>query len=402
MDRRIWIVFVTVFVDLIGFGIIIPLNPYLAEHFGATPLEVGLLMSVYSAMQFLVSPIWGGLSDRFGRRPIILMSLFGAALAHTAFAFAPHFWALVVARTFAGIFGANISTAMAYVADITDEKNRSKGMGLVGAAFGIGFVLGPFLGGVMAKVGVYLGSSPPLGESFPALIAALICLLNFAAALKYLPESLPLEKRNQSERKARFKRIWDSLQTPVLGPLVFSAGLNTMAMATMEASLFLYVQDAFGWGLATASFGFAYIGIILAITQGGLVRRMMPIWGERRLMFIGLALSALGFAGLGLGQGLYSMALAVTVLGLGSGLTLPSLNGSISLKSSQSTQGHNMGVAQSLSSLARIAGPPLGGLAYQQLSMVAPFWLSVGFIAVAAALLLRVRTEIPQSGLARS
>lgn len=398
MDKRIWIVFVTVFVDLIGFGIIIPLNPYLADRFGASPFEVGLLMSVYSAMQFLVAPIWGQLSDRHGRRPIILLSLLGAALAHLGFALAPDYWGLVVARTFAGAFGANISTAMAYVADITDTKNRSRGMGMVGAAFGIGFVFGPFLGGMLAHVGKMLGEIPPLGESFPALIAALICGLNFLAALKYLPESLKVVAPGYPSAPTRFQRIIRSLKTPVLGSLVFASGLNTLGMATMEASLFLYVQDKFGWGLAKASFGFAYIGLILAFTQGFLVRRMMPKWGERKTLFIGLTISSLAFAGMGLGLGVLSLGVAVTLLGLGSGLVLPALNGSISLTSSETTQGHNMGVSQSLASLARIVGPPIGGLAYQRVSPEAPFWMSVMFVGIALSLLTRVRSGLPESG----
>ena len=156
------VIFLTVFLDLVGFGIIIPLSPYLAREFGASAFEVGMLMAVYSAMQFLFSPFWGGLSDRLGRRPILLVSIAGTALAHTLFYFAHDLWLLFLARTLAGIFGANISTAMAYIADVTSEKDRSKNMGLIGAAFGLGFVLGPAIAGMLTG----------LGENFPALAAA--------------------------------------------------------------------------------------------------------------------------------------------------------------------------------------------------------------------------------------
>ncbi|MCB0393691.1 MAG: MFS transporter, partial [Bdellovibrionales bacterium] len=195
------IIFVTVFVDLVGFGIIIPLSPYLAKHFGASGLQIGLLMSVYSLAQFIFSPLWGRLSDVYGRRPILLMSLLGSTLAHLGFAFASDLWMLFVARTIAGLFGANISAASAYIADVTDSKSRSKSMGIIGAAFGIGFILGPAIGGFLSEWGLQLGTQPPFGIGFSALGASLICFLNFLFACFRLPESLPKERRNLAKKK---------------------------------------------------------------------------------------------------------------------------------------------------------------------------------------------------------
>ncbi|NCN41353.1 TCR/Tet family MFS transporter, partial [bacterium] len=146
-DKRILLIFLTVFIDLVGFGIIIPMNPYLAKEFGASPVQVGWLMSIYSLMQFVFAPFWGKLSDRWGRRPIILISLTASTLSHFGFAFAESYMGLFVFRLLAGVGGGNLPVAMAYIADITDEKSRSKGMGLIGAAFGLGFILGPALGG---------------------------------------------------------------------------------------------------------------------------------------------------------------------------------------------------------------------------------------------------------------
>ena len=157
------VLFLTVFLDLVGFGIIIPLSPYLSRQFGADAFEIGLLMAVYSAMQFLFNPFWGKISDRYGRRPIILMSVLGAGLSHLAFSFGNTFTILFIARMFAGIFGANISTAMAAMADLSEDKDRSKAMGLIGAAFGLGFVFGPFLGGTLGALGKTFGSAPPFG-----------------------------------------------------------------------------------------------------------------------------------------------------------------------------------------------------------------------------------------------
>jgi DHA1 family tetracycline resistance protein-like MFS transporter len=396
-DKRLLIIFLTVFIDLVGFGIIIPMNPYLAEAFGASPLQVGLLMSVYSLMQFVFSPIWGQLSDRIGRRPVILISLLGAAIAHLAFAFAPSFWALVVARAFAGLFGGNLSTAMAYIADITDEKNRSKGMGMIGAAFGLGFILGPSMGGIFADVGKSLGNYPPFGQSFPAVVAATICFANFLFALKALPESRQPGSAS-AVRGHRFQRIFQAFGTPVLNVLILLLFLNTFALAHVEATLFLFVQDQFHWTLSQASFGFAYIGVIMVITQGYLIRKFMPKYGERNILVAGLILSALGFGLSALAGGVWLLALGVTALGFGNGLANPSLNGSISLTSGKDVQGNNLGVSQSLSSMARILGPPSGGLLYQRLSPSAPFAMAAVVMLAGLAFAYAIRKRMPEGG----
>lgn len=399
-DKRLIIIFVTVFIDLVGFGIIIPLNPYLSAAFGASPLEVGLLMSVYSLMQFIFSPVWGQLSDRHGRRPVILISLLGAAAAHLAFAFSTTLTGLIVARALAGLFGGNISAAMAYIADITAEKDRSKGMGMIGAAFGLGFICGPFIGGVFAEVGRSLGSAPPLGESFPAVIAAAICFLNFLSACKFLPESRVAGTKTSEERGFRFRRIANALSTPVLGGLILLVFLNTFAMAHIEASLFLYVQDLYQWSLTKASFGFAYIGVIMVFTQGYLIRKMMPKYGERRLLFVGLILSMISYAMIASTSmlGLTGLAIAVTILGLGNGMVNPALNGAVSLASSADRQGNNLGVSQSLSSLARILGPPAGGALYMHQGAWSPFAAAAALCAVAGLTAFQMRNTIPQRG----
>jgi DHA1 family tetracycline resistance protein-like MFS transporter len=396
-DKRLLIIFLTVFIDLVGFGIIIPMNPYLAEAYGATPLQVGLLMSVYSLMQFIFSPLWGQISDRVGRRPIILISLLGASMAHLSFAFAGSFWALVVARALAGVFGGNLSTAMAYIADITEEKDRSKGMGMIGAAFGLGFILGPALGGLAAIFGKTLGSLPPLGQSFPAVVAAAICFINFVCALRWLPESLN-EKSASQVRGHRLKRMFTALTTPLLGVLMLLLFLNTFALAHVEACLFLYMQDRFHWTLTQSSFGFAYIGVIMVLTQGYLIRKFMPKFGERKVLVAGLILSVIGFFIAGWADQIWVMAVGVTSLGLGNGLTNPSLNGSISLASSKNVQGNNLGVSQSLSSLARILGPATGGALYQQVGWSTPFYAAAGVCVVAWGLAWTVRRQMPQSG----
>ena len=383
-DKRLGIIFLTVFMDLVGFGIIIPLNPYLAKVYGASPLQVGLLMSVYSLMQFLFAPVWGQLSDRYGRRPIILVSLLGSALAHTGFGLAGTFEGLVIARALAGLFGGNISTAMAYIADITDEKNRSKGMGMIGAAFGLGFLLGPVIGGVFA-------------DYSPAFIAGGICFANFLGAIWYLPESLK-PSAQRKVREPRWSKISRALTTPVLRSVMVLVFLNTFAMAHIEASLFLYVQDQFKWSLKEASFGFAYIGLILVFTQGYLIRKWMPKIGERKMLQIGLVVTAVGFLFTGLSSSVGLMAVAVTILALGNGMTNPSLHGSVSLLSGEDVQGNNLGVSQSLSSIARIIGPPTGGALYQHFGTWSPFAAAASLVAVGAVMVLLLGKTLPEGG----
>lgn len=394
-DKRAVIIFLTVFIDLVGFGMVIPLSPYLAEKFGASAFEVGVLMSVYSLAQFIFSPFWGQLSDRIGRRPVILFSLLGASLAHLGFAFAGTFWGLIAARTLAGVFGGNISTAMAYIADITGEKDRSKGMGMIGAAFGLGFILGPALGGGFAVLGQRLGDAPPFGQSFPAVIASLICFANFIFAWKSLPESLVRSTRAHGHR---FQRIWSALTQPGLGALVILIFINTFALAHVESVLFLFVGQKFGWSLSQASFGFAYIGVIMVITQGYLIRKFLPRYGERRLMAAGFVLSALGFAISALAGTVPWLALGVTALGFGNGLTTPSLTGSVSLLSSEDNQGNNLGVGQSLSALARILGPPAGGILYQTYGANSPFAAAAAVSLAGLLLAFSVWARLPQGG----
>ncbi len=391
-DKRILLIFITVFIDLVGFGIIIPMNPYLAKQFGATPFQVGWLMSIYSLMQFVFAPIWGQLSDRFGRRPIILISLLASSLAHMGFAISESFESLFFFRLFAGVGGANLPVAMAYIADITDEKDRSKGMGLIGAAFGLGFILGPALGGVFASVGENLGSTPPLGASFPAVIASAICFFNMIGAWFYLPETYSAQRKDVPVQFhgpiARLKKILLAVRDSALGRLYFIYFLTGFALSFVEIPLFLFVEKKFNWTMAEASYGFAYIGLMMVITQGYLIRKFLPRFGEKRLLPIGLILFAIGLGGCFFAETPWMMAPFVTFLAIGYGLSNPAITGSISLLSSKSTQGENLGVAQSLSALSRILGPISGGWIFQKISISAPFLY--GSVAALAAFFLSI------------
>lgn len=397
------VVFLIVFIDLVGFGIIIPLGPYYATQIGATPTQVGILMAIYSLMQFLFSPFWGKLSDKMGRRPILLISLLGSSLSYLFFAFSTTFWMLLLARSFAGFFGANISTALAYIADVTEEKDRSKGMGLIGAAFGLGFILGPAIGGILSEVGMRIGDQPPFGIGFSALGASVICFVNFLVAIKVLKESLTEEKKQHiQKRESRYALIKRFLFTKPQGVLLFLGFVSTFAFAHMESTLALFVKDSWNWGFAKASFAFAYVGIVSVFTQGFLIRKLMPKYGEPPLMFIGLILTALGMLGISLSTEVWMLGSAVTLMGLGMGLFNPSNLGCISLSTASHDQGKVMGVAQSFSALGRILGPLSGGFVYGHLGMRFPFILAATVLAIGIFVLVGVRKLIPNKAKKKS
>ncbi len=393
------VVFLTVFIDLLGFGITIPLSPHLASNMGASSVEVGRLMAIYSLLQFVFSPVWGRLSDRFGRRPIMLISIAGTGLAHLAFAFSDQLWMLFAARAFAGFFGANIATAMACMADVSGPTERSKNMGLIGAAFGLGFLFGPLIGGVGGIIGEHLGAQPPYGMSFGAVIAFLLSLMNWSMALVRLPETLPVEKRAQASanRRNRFATLLTFARKPTINMLMLIYFFAVLSMAMMEPMMFLYMKDRFGWDLKASSFGFAYVGVVMVFTQGYFIRKLMPRFGERKLLIVGLVLTALGLSGIGLAPDLWVMALAVTLLGLGTGFTNPSATGSISLLTSPQEQGLVIGVTQSLASLSRVIGPEISGHVYQWHNS-GPFLSGAIVVAIAALFGLSAWRNLPEQG----
>ncbi|MAF89904.1 MAG: MFS transporter [Bdellovibrionaceae bacterium] len=400
--KALGIIFLIVFMDLVGFGMIIPLSTYLAKDLGASPLEIGLLMTIYSLMQFIFSPFWGKLSDRVGRRPILLLSLFGSSLSFLFYAYSTELWMLYASRALAGIFGANISTAMAYIADVTDKDSRSKGMGLIGAAFGMGFVFGPFIGGIFGDIGRSLGTEAPFGLNFSALIASGICFLNFFCAIKILKESLTPEMRqNLPKRSSRVKQISRFVTKPLLGSLLFTTLLSTVAMAHMESTMFLFVKEQFDWSLSFASYGFAYIGLMMVFTQGYLIRKWMPKYGERKLLVIGLIMSVIGMAGISFTTGVWSMLVVQTILALGYGLLNPSLLGSISLSGEANEQGQLMGVNQSMSALGRIIGPAAGGFVYQAIGKTSPYIVAASLFFLALIFIAKNYSKLPNQGLSR-
>lgn len=389
------VLFLTVFLYLVGFGILIPLTPHLSRDLGATSTQAGLLMATYSVMQFLFSPFWGRLSDRIGRKKILLICLIGESLSYIAFAFSRSLEALFVARALTGFFGASLSTANAAMADITGDQDRSKGMALIGAAFGLGFVVGPALGGGLALLSENFSTDPFYKTTFVSLSVSVLFFLTFLFAIKKLPETLSVENRIK-KAKGRWFILIDKLQKPALAPIMFTFFLLTLSMASMEATLVYFMADRFEWTLKETSFGFAYIGVVLVFTQGFLVRKLLPKLGERKILFYSIPIFILGMALIAPANTVFIMGLSMTLIALGIGQSNPSLSGATSLLADPGEQGATLGANQSLASLGRILGPAIGGYLYS-IKPGLPFIFSTVLGALAWILILSRYRSIPNS-----
>ena len=384
------ILFAIVLTDLIGFGIVIPLLPFYGTHFGASPQEVTLLMATYSFFQLFTAPLWGRLSDEYGRKPILLVSLAGSVASYLWLGFAHALWALFAARAVQGACAGNIAAAQAYIADVTSPENRAKGMGLIGAAFGLGFIVGPALGGLLAGPDP---ANPAL--SAPAFLGAALSALAFLGAVVFLKESLPPAARNAA-RRSRIEAVAGALRRPSLRFLIALFFVIIFAFAGMETTFALWALDQFGWGPRQTSFIFTYVGILSALIQGGLIGRLTRHFGEERLLVAGTGAIALGLAAIPLSTTVPLVVAATACLAIGMALTQPSLNSLISRQAEPHEQGEVMGVAQSAGSLARILGPTFAGFLFGWVGRNAPYLAGAVLIAVVVGLALRLpRRDAP-------
>jgi DHA1 family tetracycline resistance protein-like MFS transporter len=370
------VIFLVVVIDLIGFGMVIPLLPLYAKRYGASPLVIGLLAISYSVTQLLFSPIWGAVSDRIGRRPILLMSLVGSVIFYILFGWAASLLWLFVARLGAGIFAANISAAMAYIADITTRENRARGMGLVGAAFGIGFIIGPAVGGFLGQVSYSLPGYAAAALSFAALLLAFF----------KLPESL--KSTMTGKERASFKdNFWQPVKravcTPNLARLLLIYFLVIFAFASMQVTFPLYTHETFGFDVKQNGYIFAFVGILGIIFQGGLIGKMSKVFGDGPLTMVGTALSMIGFSLIPFAETVPWLLMFMALLGIGTGLNTPTLTSLVSLSTGESSQGSVLGVSRSIATLARIVGPLWGGWAYGAWGKSWPYWSAGGVLLIA-------------------
>src|SRR5438874_5353092 len=350
------VIFITVFIDLVGFGIVIPVLPFYAEGagFGASPRQVGFLFASYSVMQLVFAPVLGRLSDKYGRRPVLLVSLLGTCAGFLILGFATTLWMLFVGRIIDGISGGNISTAQAYIADVTTKENRAKGMGLIGAAFGLGFVFGPAIGGILSRWGV----------NVPFLFAGGLAFANAILLYFTLPETVTRD--HPARVSAASGRGWQqlvvALREPRLAYVLAIYFLGFVAFSMMTATFSLFIMFRLGYDAFHNGWVFAFVGIISAVIQGGLIGKLVKRFGEPALIIIGsLLFSASLFATpfIGPAIGLIGILLTGAVSSIGNALNAPSLSSLASKSAGASEQGGVMGAMQSVASLARAVGPSL-------------------------------------------
>jgi MFS transporter, DHA1 family, tetracycline resistance protein len=385
-SRTLGIVFFTVFLDLVGFGIVIPIQPFYAEKLGASPALVTMLGASFSLMQFLFAPMWGRLSDRIGRKPVMLVSIFSTAVGYFCFGLSNTLLALFGSRMLAGFGSANIGTAQAIIADSTTPEKRARGMGLIGAAFGLGFIFGPAMGGGLVKFGLHV----------PIFCAAGLSALNLILAFFMLPETHPREKRGMRSF-AGHSFSWSGLKHASrhknVGKLFSLFLLATLAFAMMEQVLGLFIEWTWSPDLGAnraqhaatlTTYVLLVVGVTATIVQGGLIGRLVKRYGERRLLLFGTAATSTALALIPVSGlvGSFGLLLAVSILlALGSGLTNPSLTSLLSRSVDKDEQGGALGLGQSLSALGRVIGPAASGLLFE-MNHGFPFWIGACLTAI--------------------
>lgn len=369
MTRPLLVIFLTIFVNLVGFGIIIPLLPFYAESFGASPLTIGLLFAIYSACQLVASPALGDLSDRYGRRPVLIFSLLGTVVSFVMMAMAHTIWVLFAARIVDGLSGGNISTARAYVADVTEPKDRSKAYGLIGAAFGLGFIMGPALSGILAA---YSMTAPIWAAAGVTMVATLM-------AWFWLPETV---HRASAGTGNPFRSLAEMLRRPGLRRMLWVDFIYWFAFAIFQTTFALFVARRFGFTVSTTGYFFAGFGVLGAVVQGLAIRPVVHRLGDKPTFLLGLGCAAVGLIGATLAPtvGLFTVALVPLALGIGFGH--PTVSSLVSRAGGRDEQGRVQGAAGAMESLGRAVGPVWGNAA------LARYGDSVPYLSAAACLVL--------------
>lgn len=379
--RALTFIFVTILLDVLGAGILMPVIPYLVRPFRSDALTIGMLALSFSVAQFFAAPVLGALSDRHGRRPVLVLSVFGSALGYALFGIGGALWIFFVSRLIDGFTGGNLTAAQAYIADVSKPEDRAKNFGLVGAAFGLGFILGPSMGGVLAKVSL----------SAPAWAAAVIALLTATFGWFVLPESLP-----ESRRRPHPLHLGDfnpltliarAVRTPSQRALFAGVFTSRFAMMGLQTNFAVYTLNRFKYTPSQNAVVFTMLGITATFMQGFLIRRIAGKYSDRRLTLVGLAIMVVGMALVGGVPAGWMLSPAIVVLAVGSGLVSPTLQSLISRAGTPEEQGMMFGAAAAITSLTAIFGPAFAGALFDHVAWSAPYWsgalfLGAGWLAI--------------------
>ncbi len=364
-NKRLFSIILVVFIDLLGFSLILPLLPYYAETFKANQTVTGILIASYALMQLIGAPILGRLSDRFGRRPVLLVSVFGTFLGFLLLGFANALWMLFVSRIIDGITGGNLSVAQAYISDVTDEKSRSKGLGMVGAAFGLGFIIGPVTGGLLSQ----------WGYAVPAFAAAAISFINLILIYAWLPESLTEEKRSQMTEKrpaVTLNALLVAFQRPFTGSILITRFFFGLAFAIFQTIFSLYALAKFNLSARDTGFVLTYVGVLSVIVQGFLVGRLTSRYREDILITASVVLMGISLLGWALAPSVLWLYIIMTPTALSGGLLNTLLSSTLTKAVAPQEIGGILGLSAAVESATRIIAPLLGGVLLQQIGTWAP------------------------------
>lgn len=373
---KLTVLFSVIVVDLIGFGIVVPILPFWSERFGANGLLLGVLVASHAAMQFIFSPSWGRLSDRIGRRPVMLITIGGTALSLLFLGLADSLEQIFVARLLSGIFGANISVATAYLTDVTEEADRTRWMGMIGASFAVGFTLGPPLGGLLARA----------GHGVPMLVAAGMAALNFIWAAIQLREP----ERHAERPVANLTGRLDVLRNPVLGRICLVYFLFSLAVTQLETTFAFLMSHRFGYDELGVGLVMLSMAVVMGGIQGGAMKRLAERFRERRLILVGLSVMAIAFFGVPLAPSVAFLMLPLFLAAVGRGISQPPMLSLVSQSGDAGSTGIVMGVFQSCASAARVVGPLVAGALYDQ-GQAFPYWLAALLLIAAALTAIKIQ-----------
>lgn len=382
-QRALALVYATIFLDVLGLGVLIPVLPYYAQQYRTDALTVGLLSAAFSIAQFTASPFLGALSDRVGRRPVILINIFGSSLAYFLFGWANTLWLLMLARVLEGITGGSISTAQAYIADVTPPEDRMKRFGLIGAVFGLGFIIGPAFGGFLSTFGLPM----------PAYAAGALCLLAAIFGYFMLPESLPVERRSQVRLKLTdanpFLKISQALSRDSIRAILIAIFSVNVAFSGLQSNFALFTLKRFQMGPQDNAWIFVYIGCLSIFMQGVVVRRLPKTLHPVKTCITGLSAMSIGFLGISVSQAPWHLYPAIAIMAFGNGIAAPMLTGLISRRVGEQEQGTVLGSSQAILSSTRIVGPLFAGVVFDALGSGAPYWTGAILAVAGAAIIAR-------------